>query len=95
MARCLSSADPAGLFWILLISVSVMSVRATSCTPSAAAAVPSSGTNARLLASAAATPPALTVMLSAPKLANEAAIWATSSTTVAVVAVPRRAVSTR
>jgi hypothetical protein len=34
-------------------------------------------------------------MLMAPKLANEATICAMSSTTVAVVAVPRRAVSTR
>jgi hypothetical protein len=34
-------------------------------------------------------------MLIAPKLANEATICATSSTTVAVVAVPRRAVSAR
>jgi hypothetical protein len=90
----LSSGVPAP-FWILLSSVKVMSVNAASCTTSALAAVPISGTNQRLPASAAAALPAFTVMLITPKLANEAVICATSSTTVAVVPVPRRSVSAR
>src|SRR5678816_2729471 len=59
-----------------------MSVSATICTTSAPAAVVSSGTNQRLLAIAAAALPARTVIPSAPTLANDETICATSSWTM-------------